>query len=69
MKTVLLQDFRIFKIRILLKFWILFLNPYRFQDPEVLEGCKEYESDLHLVNFPYMSGNISSAPSYSFYVL
>ena len=40
--AVLPQGFRIFRIHILLKFEILFLEAYRFQNSESLEGLKEY---------------------------
>ena len=42
MKSVSLQDSRIFRIYILLNFEILFLEDYRFQNSESLEGLKEY---------------------------
>ena len=40
--AVLPQDSRIFRIHILLNFKILFLEAYRFQNSEGLEGLKEY---------------------------
>ena len=40
--AVLPQVSRIFRIHILLKFEILFLEAYRFQNSEGLEGLKEY---------------------------
>ena len=40
--NVLPQDTRIFIIHILLNFEILFLEAYRFQNLEGLEGLKEY---------------------------
>ena len=42
MKPVLPQDSQIFRIHILLIFEILFLEAYRFQNLEGLEGLKEY---------------------------
>ena len=42
MKPVVLQDSWIFKIHILLNLEILFLEAYRFQNPEGLAGSKEY---------------------------
>ena len=40
--AVLPQDSQIFRIHILLNFKILFLEAYRFQNSEGLEGLKEY---------------------------
>ena len=40
--AVLPQDSRIFRIHILLNFKVLFLEAYRFQNSEGLEGLKEY---------------------------
>ena len=40
--AVLPQDSRIFRIHILLNFKILFLEAYRFQNSEGLEGLKEH---------------------------
>ena len=40
--AVLPQGSRVFRIHILLKFEILFLGAYRFQNSEGLEGLKEY---------------------------
>ena len=40
--AVLPQGSRILRIHILLKFEILFLEAYRFQNSEGLEGLKEY---------------------------
>ena len=40
--AVLPHDSLIFRIHILLNFEILFLEAYRFQNPEGLEGLKEY---------------------------
>ena len=43
--AVLPQDSQIFRIHILLNFKILFLEAYRFQNSEGLEGLKEYALD------------------------
>ena len=40
------QDSQIFRIHILLNFKILFLEAYRFQNPEGLDGLKEYALKL-----------------------
>ena len=42
MEPVVLQDSWIFKIHILLNLEILFLEAYRFQNPEGLACSKEY---------------------------
>ena len=49
------QGSRIFRIHILLKFEVLFLEAYRFQNSEGLEGLKEYAVSDKLV---YNGGRI-----------
>ena len=52
MKPVVLQDSLIFKIHILLNLEILFLEAYRFQNPEGLAGSKEYTQSNPQVQLP-----------------
>ena len=47
--AILPQGSRIFRIHILLKFEILFLEAYRFQNSEGLEGLKKYAHSFGLV--------------------
>ena len=49
------QDSRIFRIHILLNFKILFLEVYRFQNSEGLEGLKEYALNKHPFGFMEMA--------------
>ena len=52
--AVLPQGSRIFRIHIVLKFEILFLEAYRFQNSEGLEGLKEYALSLAVHGFSFV---------------